>query len=68
MAAREAHLPADADFFCFNCPADELPKLPFEYRTQASVAWGRSMSGEDSLFVIGQRLPDVAGKQAGQRQ
>jgi hypothetical protein len=56
-------LPADVDYFCFNCPADELPKLPFEYRVQASVPWGRSTSGvKESLFVIGQKVPDVAGK------
>jgi 4-amino-4-deoxy-L-arabinose transferase-like glycosyltransferase len=49
-------------YFCFNCPADMRPSLPFAWREIAAITMDRNKQDRpERVVVVGMRLPAATG-------
>jgi hypothetical protein len=56
---------ADLTYFCFNCPGDSRPALPFAWEEIAAITMDRNqLAAPERVVVVGRRLPATDGVQS----
>jgi 4-amino-4-deoxy-L-arabinose transferase-like glycosyltransferase len=55
---------AELTYFCFNCPGDSRPALPFAWEEIAAITMDRNQqAAPERVVVVGRRLPSADGPQ-----